>query len=490
MMNAKFVVFLFLFIGLKLNAQFNYNSKVSALHFNVLQLNMPDNEPFLNQLDEKNGIIYWLQAYNEFLNLHFGNNSYSTHQYIKNADSYIAQIKKLEKDSPFYNFCLADIYLFSAYAYLKDESYFYAAGNLMRAQKHIERNQNKFPHFYLNNRHKIIQIAIDYWIDNNISVWNNNENCNYHEKFNRLINKTISNVETDSVFRKEIKLLSGGLNHVFFASNDSVNNLINNYGSDWALNGPLEMLVYTKNFQKTDKNKTKYLLSSACEKGYSDKCNQLNLLLGSMYLNELNDSSEYFLKLYCNNQPDGNDVLFAKFKLSWFYFINDKTVLFDNVVSEIRYKPEAKTLKDKQALYELNSMEHWNKNIVIARLLFDGGNYTQALGVLLENKSKIRNYTEIQRLEYSYRLARIYDKMNEKQKALVFYNMVVSSNLDDGFYYPAYAAYYSGILYEQQLNYSLAINYFNYCRHLNSPIYKESIHRRATIAIKRCEKAN
>ncbi len=489
MVNAKIILFLFVFVGLKLHAQFNYNEQVKALHYSVLQLNI-NSDQISSQFKEENGMIYWLQAYSEFVNLHFGNSSYSVPSNIENNDIYISKIKKLDKDSPFYNFCLADIYLFSAYTYLKEESYFSAASCLIRAQRYIEKNEKNNPDFYLAKRHKLIQLAIEFWVNNKVAIWNYNEPDNIQKEFNFLLVDATDGTNIDSVLDKEAKLLGGVLSQVLFSNINSKNKFVCKLGSDWALSGPLETLLYIKSLQKSDATKKKNILSRADELKLNNNCNKLNLLMGNMYLNELNDSAEYYLNLFCNNQLNGDEVLFAKLKLSWHYFIIDDSYRFNKTRDEIKSFTQTKTESDKQALYEISNIEHWDKDILKGRLLFDGGNYEKALAILLANKSKIKTYSKPEKLEFSYRLARVYDEMGEKQKALVFYNMVIGSHLDNEYYYPAYAAYYSGVIYEQQLNYNMAITYFRYCSQLNSPIYSGSVHRKAANGIKRCEKMN
>jgi len=92
-----------------------------------------------------------------------------------------------------------------------------------------------------------------------------------------------------------------------------------------------------------------------------------------------------------------------------------------------------------------------------------------------------------EKLEYAYRMARIYDDMGRSDEAIQFYDMAIKLGKDRTEYFAARAAVQLGFIYEKRNQKSLAIASFEECLHMGDHEYKDSLDQRAKSGIARCK---
>ncbi len=182
---------------------------------------------------------------------------------------------------------------------------------------------------------------------------------------------------------------------------------------------------------------------------------------------------------FIESQHKEQYLSYTYLKLSWLYLLKKQPAEFKKCLHKIQDLTTSTTDEDQQAKYEIIHANDWNQGLIKSRLLFDGGNYSQAIIELLHMKTELPQFTEGQKLEYAYRLARSYDKLGDYEKAIRFYQMVAGSDLQSTFYYPSYAAYFLAQIYIKLQKPHEAKAYFNTCLKKDSPIYKSEIHRKA-----------
>ncbi|MEH0156589.1 hypothetical protein V6R21_20740 [Limibacter armeniacum] len=128
-----------------------------------------------------------------------------------------------------------------------------------------------------------------------------------------------------------------------------------------------------------------------------------------------------------------------------------------------------------------------NKDITLARILTDGGEYTQALSVL--EKIPLDSLTSDEdRVEYLYRKARIYHKIHKAQQALYFYQKTVESGARIPRYFAANSCLQMGILMQQSGNNSKAVKYYHQVLEFDEHEYKSSLDYQAKIRIRQLAK--
>jgi tetratricopeptide (TPR) repeat protein len=146
----------------------------------------------------------------------------------------------------------------------------------------------------------------------------------------------------------------------------------------------------------------------------------------------------------------------------------------------------AETDADKQASTDAKSGIIPNMLLLKARVLNDGGYNNEALNALAGKNAA--DFTRIEeRLEFVYRLARIYDDLGKYDEAIKAYNYTISIGITRTEYYAARAALQAGIICENQGKTALAIEYYQKCLGMDDHEYKNSIDQKAKSGLARCK---
>jgi tetratricopeptide (TPR) repeat protein len=172
-------------------------------------------------------------------------------------------------------------------------------------------------------------------------------------------------------------------------------------------------------------------------------------------------------------------------KISWIYYLNQEPEKAAAARARILTSPNSETDADKQAVKEAESGRWPNEALLKARLLDDGGYYYQALQVLAGKQ--ISSFQDIQdRLEYSYRIGRIYDALGRKDEAIRSYQQALAMGQNRREYYGARAALQLGYIYESQGDKKTALMYFRKVLEMKSHDYKNALDQKAKAGIERC----
>jgi tetratricopeptide (TPR) repeat protein len=148
-------------------------------------------------------------------------------------------------------------------------------------------------------------------------------------------------------------------------------------------------------------------------------------------------------------------------------------------------KGSTETEADKQALKDARSGKWPDPLLLKARLLSDGGYWQEAFG-LLQGKSSASFSTTEDRLEFAYRMGRIYDGLDREDEAIAAYLTTIKLGQQRREYYAARAALQIGFIYEKRGDKALAQSYFQKVLNLQDHEYKNSLDQKAKAGIARC----
>jgi len=175
----------------------------------------------------------------------------------------------------------------------------------------------------------------------------------------------------------------------------------------------------------------------------------------------------------------------AYLKLSWCYYIQGNMNAAEAARANIIKKGSTETDADKQALKDAKSGTWPNLLLLKARVLSDGGYFQEALALL--NGKNINNFASPEeKLEYEYRLGRIYDDLNKNEEAIQYYNAAITIGLTRKEYYAARAALQTGEIYQREGKKKLAVTYYEKCLEMKDHEYKNSLDQRAKAGKERC----
>jgi tetratricopeptide (TPR) repeat protein len=211
----------------------------------------------------------------------------------------------------------------------------------------------------------------------------------------------------------------------------------------------------------------------------------LNFLLGEMKLARMDADADLKLKEYVDTFK-GNSYLKASYqKLAWHaLLVKNNESLYRSWIAKVDDVGNTMLDEDKAAQKEYESGQIPNKTLLKARLQFDGGYLTGALKTLVSSNSTDLK-TEDERLEFTYRLARIHHALGNNNEAISYYKLTIEQGKQSKRYFAANASLMLGLLHEQLGRKTEAIKAFEACGEFINSEYRNSINQKAKAGILR-----
>lgn len=206
--------------------------------------------------------------------------------------------------------------------------------------------------------------------------------------------------------------------------------------------------------------------------------------LAYAHLFHLDPEAEFYFKRFLQNFKGSYYVKDAWHKLSFHYLVHGNLAGYNNALKMVTTAGKQDTEADKRAYKEAASGLKPNVILLKARLLSDGGYHKEALNVLA-GKSSNDFANSAERLEFTYRLGRIYDELGSKDKAIEAYIATLKNGSGSSEYYAARAALQIGLIYEASGSYGKAIEYYNRCINLEDHDFENSLEQKAKAGIER-----
>ncbi len=475
-------------------ASFDFNANCIKAYQLIMQLKVNDAKTLIakeKQQNPENGIPILLDNYIDYFTILTSESKADYERLKKNKAIRLDILDSQDHNSPYYLFTKAEIHLQWALLKGKFQDYFSAAWDINTADDLLSDNTKKFPNFLPNKKGKaIIKIVLGAVPSNfrgilktiglNGSIENGSKELEY------LI--SVLPKSNYSFYRDEVIFFYA------FAQTEAVKNK-NKQQKTIAYLGNLPSASLLKSFLigyisiKNAQNDTaiSYLLNRPKGPQYLNFTN-IYYLIGNAKLNRLDtDANQYLLK-YVKEYRGLNYIKDSFLKLAYYHFLNNDNDKYQTYLKLVRSQGNILIEKDKQALKEANDNPP-NINLLKARLLFDGGYYNKAL-------LQIKNYTtndfklDRDKIEFNYRLGRIYDESEKPQDALLFYQKAISLGKHTTYYYAANAALSMGSIYEKEGDVIKASNYYNQAIDMKNHEYENSIETKAKEGLKRVHNIN
>jgi tetratricopeptide (TPR) repeat protein len=213
-----------------------------------------------------------------------------------------------------------------------------------------------------------------------------------------------------------------------------------------------------------------------------------NLELGYAYINELKlDKAQKALTDFTQSFKGKFYLKDAYERLSWIAFMQGDLKKADGYRNKVLTTGNLVTDADKQAFQNAKKGTWPNSILLKARLLSDGGYQSQALNVLVGKTSNDFN-SDADKTEFAYRLGRIYDLLNQDDLAIRYYKSAIEKGEQLPEYFAARAALQMGLIYENQRQFSKAIDAYRQCMEMKGHAFKNSLDQKAKSGIQRCLK--
>ncbi len=213
----------------------------------------------------------------------------------------------------------------------------------------------------------------------------------------------------------------------------------------------------------------------------------LEYLLGSAMLNKTDTKAEEHFDQYIQQFKGTGFLRAAMQKKGWALLLKGDTAGYLKAMQQIIAAKGDFTDEDKQALTEARNKIVPHSGILRSRLLFDGGYYKESLKILASLKASSLTIAKEQ-VEYIYRLARVYEKLNDREKAVRYYMETIRLGKNETWYFAANSALMLGQLYENEKDFNKAAFYFDQCIDMKNHEYENSIEQKAQAGLNRIGK--
>jgi tetratricopeptide (TPR) repeat protein len=474
---------------------FNYSAGCIDASQAIFQLRFEDAKSLLNlegRKDPDNLVPLSLRNTMETLTLFISEDQHLYSFYIKKREEVCERMDESRQKTPFKLLCLAQYHLEWAFVQLKFRDYFQAAKELKKAQSLFLDNQKRYPDFTLNQSGLGIThvlgalIPSEYrWIASVLG---------FEAGMGQGVRELLSVADykgTDPL------ILSYKPQTLFYLAFIQLNfpteivtpeslkmRILNLKSQD--LNSPVMVYTLASIYFRLGQNAmARELLSGYKTREDVFPFYYLRYLLGIARLNELDIAAAEDFRYYLDHFRGRSYKASAAQRLAWIALISGDSTGYTDLVNELKNSSLKLKEDDNQFRKEFATDGFPNIFLLKARLLCDGGYFSKALHELTGKPLSLYQRSERERIEYHYRMGRIYQGLALDQYALDFFKTTIELGSDSGYYFAASAAYQSGVIYERKGELKLAAAHYNMALTIPSGEYRTAIRVKAKISLDR-----
>lgn len=433
---------------------------------------------------------YFIENYADFFSLAINENPSELVKSNENKERRLAKLSSGEKDSPWYLYTQAEVNLQWAFVHLKFEDYYTSFFEIKKAYAQLQENDKKFPSFIANKKslgliHSLIGTVPDSykWAASFLG-------------FSGTISQGMGELSEVMEYEKKNPFLFSAETNYIVAYLQMM--ILNSPQTSWKI-------VTAPNYPdyKTDLLANFVRGHMAIKNGYNDiaienfnsapkseeymKFYYIDYVAGMCKMNRLDADANIPLEKFIAEFKGQNYLKDAYQKIGWYYLLNHNDVKYKYYLNLCKIKGGELTDSDKQAKTEADFGVAPNPILLKVRLLQDGGYYDVALGLLVGKSTN--DFLSIKdKIEFTYRAARIYHEKGDTEKAIHFYQSTIARGKNYPYYFAANAALQLGLIYEEKGLKDKALEYFHKCLDMENTDYKNSLDQKAKAGLSRLEK--
>jgi len=481
----RFFIIIFLLLSKFTFASFDMNENMQQSYLHIINLEFESAKKLLaNEQSQNptNGFIPLHQNYIDFLTIIIGEEKSYFDNSIQQKEVRMELLESKNVDSPYYLYSQAEIHLQWAFSRLKFDQYSTAAYEFIKAYKLLEENQEKFPDFTLNKKglgliHALLGAVPEqfHWILN-LAGLEGGVALGLSEL------DEVLNDENFKMYENEVLFLLSFL-QINLNANDAISQqYLDRIGDRYKENILLNFTAARISHNLGNNELTLKILEAKPYTLTAYPFHYLNYLQALSYLYQLNyEKAKYQFRVFLGNFNGINYIKSAYHKLAWISTLQGEDHnFFEKVISEGNISID----EDKVALKDAKKNYITHSRLLMARLLYDGGYYKKAL-INICGAKVIKDYSGFYD-EYWYRLARIKSKLDYDEKEIIEH---FQSSIDQGKnstnYYSPMSALQIALIYEKQNEKDKAMIYFEKCLSMSDFDYERGIHQKAKSGLAR-----
>lgn len=431
----------------------------------------------------KNMLPLVLINYEDFISLVFNENP---DEYKKRKPLKLKRLEILEnadRASPYYLFSKALLYFQWSMIQIKYSDYWNAAWDFRKSYLLFKENQKKFPGFVYNNifigaqETVISTIPKGYrWISNILGL-----KGDMKTGLNTLQQALNSK---EAAFKEEAYLYTIYLKNYIQNDIEGANLLITTNKLDTKNNQLFCFMAANLALNNKKAAITESLLLNRTKSPAYIPFPMLEYELGDALIRRLDVEAISHFQQFITTSKSNFYLKDACLNIAYAYYLQGNMNMANQYKEKIKSVGKTESDADKQAQKFAESGVFPDKDLLKARLLNDGGYNDQALKIL-QSKTITQFKQPSERLEYVYRFGRVYDDLNQDDKAVEYYLQTIALGEHSTEYFAARAALQTACIYEQKGRKNEALLYFNKVLDMDDHEFKNSIDQRAKSGINR-----
>jgi hypothetical protein len=467
--------------------QFVYNAQCQSAYQAIFKLKIKEGNQLLfneKQINKENLLPYFLENYADFLMLYISDDVNLYKKLVPRKDERLNILSEANRNSPFYLYSQASIYLQWAFIKIKFGDYFSAVWDVKRAYSLLKENKEKFPQFAPNDKDLALLNTIfgaipdKYRFGAKLLGLKGNIDEGLQDLGNLLKDPKMPFREEASIMYTMLLLHLGQDKDGAWEMLDELNlkledNLLNYFitASVAHYTGKNDQVINILSKRPTSLNYYPFPY--------------LDYMVGNAKLNRLDRDADDYFKKFLEKYKGKNYLREANRKLAWYGLVFQKPDIYKYYISRVLLSGNNSLDEDKAASREAESKNAPHPILLKARLLSDGGYYAKALNVL-DSCDVLRLNFENQ-LEFYYRKARILDDMGQPVKSIPFYEWVIKFGVKSNTYFAPNSCIKLGNYYEHINDKKTATLYYQKALTFMNHEYKNSIDAQAKAGLNRIQ---
>ena len=489
-----FIILMMLSYSVIAESKYSFDKTCQLAYYSVMSLKFEEANKYLAEEKAKNPnnlIPYFIENYADFFSLAINEDAAELLKTQGNKEKRLTKLASGEKESPWYLYTQAEVNMQWAFVHLKFEDYYTAFFEIKKAYKQLQENDKKFPSFLANKKslgliHSLIGTVPDSykWAASFLGFTGTisqgmgelNQVIEHGKKipflFSRETNYVVANLQMLILNSPQTSWqIVTGPDYPDYKT-DLLANFVRGHMA--VKNGFNDIAI--ENFNNAPKSK-----------GYMNFY-YIDYLLGMCKMDRLDADANVPLERFVKEFKGRNYLKDAYQKIGWFYLLKGDETRYNFYLGFCKQKGGELTDSDKQAKVEAESGIAPNPFLLKVRLQQDGGYYDKALS-MLAGKSTDDFLAIKDKIEFTYRAARIYHEKGDIEKAIQFYQSTIARGEKYPYYFAANSALHLGLIYENQGLPDKATEYFHKCLAMKNTDYKNSLDQKAKAGLNRLGKA-
>lgn len=445
-----------------------------------------------------NSVIESIKCAASFLKYISSNNKRYLNEFDNNYKIAIDKIEDESDKNAYKLYILTDLHLYSAFINSINSNFITALIHFKKAYNLIYENNSRFPQFSPNNKALgVMNIAVGSipksynWVLDLLNLKGDLKLGN--KQLEEFMNTCKLETNYKYLFLESVVLYS--FTHSNYSNIKDQVNCLSSIFSDPKINmqyidNQMYAFIKTSYYQhlKQNDNALKALAQIQNDfKSNPHKLYYLDYMYGESLLFKNDTLSRYYFARYINKYSGENYLKAATYKIAWSYLLEKNIKAYNDEMHDILNIGDDFFDSDKQAQKAAKNGEIPNISLLKSRLLFDGGYYRKADSVLRNSYAQGVINSQHDNLEYIYRLARIYDELNDFKVSEIYYKMTIEKGKNYKYYFAANSALNLGYYYEQEKQFTEAKKMYQLCLDLEFDEYQNSITQKAKAGLNRIE---